>query len=106
MQLIAETIIDIMNEEDTRQVNAELMERALDKAIVSGHNVLYELLYRECALPGERDYLSAFRQKDLQPPPTDDAIYRSLRRRLLIEEEGNQWRLRAPLMQRWLRKRG
>lgn len=106
VQLIAETIVDLMNDEDTRQVNAELMERALDKAIVSGHNVLYELLYRECALPGEKDYLSAFRQNDLQPPPTDDAIRRSLRRRLLIEEEGGQWRLRVPLMQRWLRKRG
>lgn len=106
VQLIAETIVDLMNEEDTRQVNAELMERALDKAIISGHNVLYELLYRECALPGEWDYLSAFRQKELQPPPTDDAIYRSLRRRLLIEEEDGQCRLRAPLMQRWLRTRG
>jgi hypothetical protein len=32
------------------------MERALDRAIVSGHNVLYELLCRESTLPGEWGY--------------------------------------------------
>ncbi len=58
VQLIAETIVDLMNEEDTRQVNSKLMECALDKAIVSGHNVLYELMRRECTLPGEWEYLS------------------------------------------------
>ena len=106
VQLIAETIVDLMNEEDTRQVNAQLVERALDKAIVSGHNVLYELMRRECTLPGEWEYLSAFRQKDFQPLPEDDAIYQSLRRRLIMKEENVHWRLRIPLMQRWLRKRG
>jgi len=40
-----------------------------------------------------------------QPPPEDEAIYTSLRRRLLVAEDGDQWRLRVPLMQRWLRRR-
>ncbi len=106
VQLIAETIVDLMNDEDTREVNAELMERALDKAIISGHNVLYELVRRECALPGEWEYLSAFRKSEFQPPPGDKAIYRSLRRRLLVAEENGRWRLRVPLMLRWLRQRG
>jgi hypothetical protein len=95
-----------MNEEDTRQVDAQLMERALDKAIVSGHNVLYELIRRESALPGEWEYISAFRQNDVQPPPEEKAVCHSLRRRLLIREEIGQWSLRVPLMQRWLHKRG
>ncbi len=106
VQLIAETIVDLMNDEDTREVNAALLERALDKAIVSGHNVLYELVRRECALPGEWEYLSAFRKSEFQPPPEDEAIHRSLRRRLLVAEENGRWRLRVPLMLRWLRQRG
>lgn len=51
------------------------------------------------------NYLRGFRRRDTQPPPDDEAIYTSLRRRLLVEEAGDQWRLRVPLMQRWLRQR-
>lgn len=106
VQLVAETIVDLMNEEDTRQVDSKLTECALDKAIVSGHNVLYELIRCESALPGEWEYISAFRQNDVQPPPEEKAVCRSLRRRLLVKEEEGQWCLRVPLMRRWLRKRG
>ncbi|MEQ1529067.1 MAG: AAA family ATPase, partial [Methylococcales bacterium] len=36
-----------------------------------------------------------------------DAVYSALRRRLLVSEtETGEWRLRVPLMQRWLRERG
>jgi hypothetical protein len=45
--MIAETVMDLLNDQAGRQVTPPLMERALDKAIVSGHNVLYELLRRE-----------------------------------------------------------
>ncbi len=106
LQLIAETIVDLMNEEDTHHVDSNLIERALDKSIVSGHNVLYELIKRECIFHGEWEYLSAFRQKDVQPFPEDENVYNSIRRRLLIEEDNGQWRLRVPLMKRWLQKRG
>ena len=41
-----------------------------------------------------------------QDPPTDEALYTSLRRRLLVVDDGGQWRLRVPLMHRWLRQRG
>jgi len=106
VQLIAETIVDLINDETKRQVDAELFERSLNKAIVSGHNVLYQLMRGESTLPGEWEYLAAFRKRETQPLPEDEAIYISLRRRLLVEEENGQWRLRVPLMARWLRERG
>ena len=106
VQLIAETIVDLFNKEGGRQVTSPLWERALDRAIVSGHNVLYELLCRESSLPGEWEYLSKFRSRESQPPPNDEAIARSLRRRLLVTEETGQWLLSVPLMARWLRQRG
>ncbi len=106
VQLIAEMVIDLLNEADTRQVDADLLQRALDRAIVRGHTVLYELVCRESFLPGEWDYLAAFRTNLTQPPPTDEAIHTSLRRRLLIAEENGDWRLRVPLMARWRAQRG
>ena len=41
---LSRATVDLLNDEDTRQVTPALRERALDKAIVSGHNVLYELM--------------------------------------------------------------
>ena len=106
VQLIAETIVDIINDEDTRYVTPDLLERSLDKAIVRGDAVLSRLLLDECSLPGEREYLNGFNKKEIQPIPEDGTIRRSLRRRLIVEEDNGEWRLRVPLMQRWLRKRG
>jgi len=106
VQLIAETIIDLINDEAKRQVYDELFERALNKAIVRGHIVLHQLMRGESTLPGEWEYLSAFRSKETQPPPNEEAVFQSLRRRLLVIEENGEWRLRVPLMARWLRQRG
>lgn len=106
VQLIAETVVDLINEEDSSMVNAALLERALDIAIVRGHNVFYELMRRESSLAGEWDYLSRFRHYTTQSLPNDEAIYLSLRRRVLVEEENGEFRLRVPLMARWLRQRG
>jgi hypothetical protein len=106
VQLIAETIVDLLNKEGRWEVAPPLLERALDRAVVSGHNVLYELLHRESSLAGEWDYLSKFRSRETQPPPDAEAIVVSLRRRLLVDEEPGQLRLRVPLMSRWLRQRG
>ena len=107
VQLIAETVVDLLNDEGRRQVDPGLFERALDEAIVRGHNVLYELMRRESFLPGEWEYLSAFRKQETQPPPEDEAMARSLRRRMLVtmDDEVGQWRLRVPLMRRWLLNR-
>jgi hypothetical protein len=107
VQLIAETIVDLINnEEQAVAVTPELMEQALDKAVVRGQNVLYELMRRESFLPGEWEYLSAFRKTETQPPPDDENVAASIRRRLLVVENDGQWRLRVPLMARWLRVKG
>ena len=103
VQLIAETVVDLTNNIGAREVDDGLMQRALDKAVVRGKNVLYELMQRESTLAGEWEYLLAFRKRDTQAPPDDEAICRSLRRRRLMQEDGDEWRLRVPLMQRWLR---
>ena len=58
------------------------------------------------ATPAEWAYLRGFRTRDTQPPPDDETVYQALRRRLLVEPVNGEWRLRVPLMQRWLRERG
>jgi hypothetical protein len=85
--------------------NKRLLERALDHAIVRGHNVLYELMHRESFLPGEWEYLSAFRIREEQSPPEDEKLRASLRHRQLVEEHSGMWHLRIPLMARWLVRR-
>ena len=106
VQLLAESIVDLCNSQGRRSVDADLMQQALDKAIVRGDTVLRQLLERESG-EAEWAYLSGFRRVDTQPIPEDEAVYRGLRRRLLVEEAvPGTWRLRVPLMLRWLRARG
>lgn len=106
VQLIAETAIDLSNDGDRRAVDAALLEQALDKATVKGHNVLYELSCRESRLPGEWEYLRGFASRERQPPPADSRIYAALRRRLLLVDDHGECALRVPLMRRWLTQRG
>jgi len=103
VQLIAETVVQRLNEFNLPQVTGDMLEKSLDVAVVSGQNVLYELVRKECSLPGEWEYLSAFRRVEEQEEPVDEAIRQSLLRRELIEIVGGLWRLRVPLMARWLR---
>ena len=103
VQLIAETAVDLVNDCDARQVSADLMQQALDAAVVRGDIVLRQLTEGESTLPGEWNYLRAFRRQPSQAPPEDETVRRSLERRLLVAEEDDRWRLRVPLMQRWLR---
>ncbi len=106
VQLIAETVVDLLNEGTAPNADAALLERALDKAIISGDTVLRELVQRESRLPGEWDYIRAFQHTDAQPPPENEVLHRSLRRRLMVTDDDGLWRMRVPLMQRWLRQRG
>jgi len=106
VQLIVETIVDVLNNEEASKVTPELMERALDKSIVSGQIVLYQLMHDESTLSGEWEYLAAFRKRETQAPPDDELVAASLRRRLLVEEINGEWRLRVPLMARWLKLKG
>jgi hypothetical protein len=105
VQLVAENLVDLVNDSDGAAIDAALFERALDRAVVRGNNVFLELLERESRLPGEWDYLLSFRKAQDRPAPADEAVARSLRRRLLIREEGDRCSLRVPLMGRWLRQR-
>src|SRR5262249_7964695 len=57
VQLIAETLVDVLNESGQRQVDDSLRAQALDEAVVRGHNVFYQLLIGENSVDGEADYL-------------------------------------------------
>jgi uncharacterized protein len=105
VQLVAETVVDLVNDVGGAQVEGALFERALNRAVVRGNNVFLELMERESRLPGEWDYLRTFRSIDEQPPPTDEALDRSLCRRRLVVENNGFYFLRVPLMARWLRQR-
>ncbi|HMU64888.1 MAG: hypothetical protein U1E82_03230 [Nitrosomonas sp.] len=106
VQLLAETTVDLCNDREQDIIDATLLDQAIAKAVVTGDTVLRQLLCNE-ASDAEWAYLSGFRRLDTQPIPNDEAVYRGIRRRLLITDVGNgEWRLRVPLMQRWLRERG
>jgi len=106
LQLIAESLVDFLNNEGAPAVSEETMERALDEATVSGQNVLYQLMRGECRVAGEWEYLAGFRRVAEQDAPGDEAVRASLLHRRLVVGAGERWRLRAPLMGRWLRLRG
>jgi hypothetical protein len=106
VQLIAETAIDLHNERAVVPSGPALIDAAIARAVVRGDTALRELVQYESTLPGEWDYIRGFRHQDVQPAPVDEQIYQSIRRRLLVIEDGRSWRLRVPLMQRWLRERG
>jgi hypothetical protein len=107
VQLLAETTVDLCNDQEKAGVTGELLEQTMDKAIVLGDAVLRQLMQPEDASFEEWDYLRGFRIRDTQPIPESDGVYRALRRRLLVVAvDDDEWRLRVPLMQRWLRERG
>ncbi|HNL14858.1 MAG TPA: hypothetical protein PKN13_11750 [Accumulibacter sp.] len=117
VQLLAETAIDLANDRGRSAVDAALLDEAFEQAVVRGDAVLYELLYRECRLPGEWAYLQGFATHERQPPPGDPHVLAALRRRLLLIDDdgaacrlliddGAACRLRVPLMRRWLLRRG
>jgi len=106
VQLVAECIVDIVNEESVEAVDERIFEDALERCLVRGHNVFHELLYSESTMVGEWDYLSRFRKRETQPEPPNKELSDSLRRRLLVRVEDGMLKLRVPLMRRWLINRG
>ena len=105
VQLLAETAIDLFNDAGTLdRIDATLLERAAAEAAGIGDNVLRQLMRPDEAAPAEWDYLAGFRDRDTQPTPQDETVREALMRRLLVTEENGEWRLRVPLMQRWLRR--
>jgi hypothetical protein len=106
VQLLAETAVDLCNDQERAQIDPGLLDQAIGKAVVLGDTVLRQLMQPEDAAPAEWEYLRGFRRRDTQPPPEDEGVYQALRRRLLVAGTDGDWRLRVPLMQRWLRERG
>ena len=102
VQLAAETAVDIANDKGARKLDTDLLEAAFAKSVGRGDVVLRQLLEGENRYAHEWDYLLAFRDRESQPPPADPDIHRALRRRLLVTESDGQWRMRVPLMRRWL----
>ena len=107
VQLVAQNAVQLVNQEGRSGLDPELFERVCSKAGSEGSAVFTELLERESRLDGEWDYLYQFRRYEEQEPPADPQIDRSLRRRWLVREtEAGLYRLKVPLMRRWLRQRG
>ena len=107
VQALAETCSRLVIDAETDRISPDLLERAIEQAVDDHTNVLSLLVRYESELPGEYDYLLGFRQNETQPPPSDPALHRSLRRRMMVEEtEDGQWRMKVPLMRRWLIARG
>ena len=104
MQLIAETAVELANNRQLAALDPGILEEAIDDAVGRGTVVLSELIKGECRTPDEWNYLLGFRTTETQLAPLDEQVRRSLRRRLLVLEEGERWRLRVPLMRRWLIK--
>lgn len=107
VQLVAETAVDLANDKGVAALDAALLEQAFAASVGRGDAVLHQLVESESRLPGEMEYLLGFRGREVQPEPQDDALRRSLRRRLLVEAAApGTWRMRVPLMRRWLIERG
>ena len=106
MQLLAETAVDLCNERQRPRVDAALLNDAIAKAVTAGDTVQRQLLKGE-STEADWAWLVGFRRADTLPIPEDEAVFLSLRRRWLVVEAGpGEWRLRVPLLQRWLRERG
>jgi hypothetical protein len=105
VQLLAETAVDMLNDSDAKTIDSEILEAAFDKAIINGDTVLRQLMRGESS-EADWQYLRGFRTRDSQSLPDDETVYESLRRRMLVIEEQDEWRLRVPLMRRWLSLRG
>jgi hypothetical protein len=83
-----------------------MLNEALINAVIRGDIVLRQLVRGECSLSGEWAYLDGFRTSEVQPAPREEVVRHSLRRRLLVTEGEDGWRMRVPLMRRWLMARG
>ena len=103
--LLAETCVNLVNQQNVPLVSDELFVVVCRKAVVSGENVMIQLLKNESELPGEWNYLLGFREHDALPLPSDPAIRKSLLRRSLVTIDNDEVRLRVPLMLQWLRER-
>ena len=106
VQWVAEAAVYLLNQTTASRVDDALIKKAFLRVVERADSPLQELVEGESLLPGEFAYLQGFRMSAVQPLPIDPVIARSLRRRMLLEEADGQYRLRVPLMRRWLIAKG
>ncbi|NYZ15497.1 hypothetical protein HL658_23405 [Azospirillum sp. RWY-5-1] len=102
VQLLAEGVVDEVNDREAKAFESAWRGDVLDRAAGRGEMVLRQLLLGESRLEGEAAYLLGFADVEVQPPPADRAVARSLHRRELVTVTDDGWRLRVPLMRHWL----
>jgi len=79
------------------------LEQVAEEAVGYGDAVLRQLLRPEDGSDAEWRYLRRFRDHRSLPRPENSKVEQALLRRWMLVEEGEGYRLRVPLMGRWLR---
>jgi len=104
IQLIAQVVVDILNNEHREKANDALIEKALEEAVVRGNNLFDEVIRGECFDSDEWSYLQRFaRETELDPSP-NQRMMESLWRRELLERRDGRYALKVPIVGRWLRR--
>ncbi len=111
VQGVAKQVITLCNRAKVLRPTDEILEGALDAVLDSMATTFQQLLLFSGSLQDTEkragEYLRGFRTADTLPLPTDGDIRRLLERHeLMTATETGEWRLRVPLMLRWMRKRG
>lgn len=105
VQALAALAVTAANRRESRVFPLDAREQVIASVLRESRPVLSELLLgkQENRFDGEREYVAAFAHTDAQPPPDDPDVRRHLlRREIIARGEDEQWRLRVPLMRRWL----
>ena len=106
VQLVAETVVELVNLRGLKEASPGLLDEALAKAVVRGDVVLRQLVRNECGVGASGRTSRGSGRRRCSGCRRDEPVRRSLRRRLLVEEADGGWRMRVPLMRRWLIARG
>lgn len=121
-QGIAREVVRICHRTQSLKSTPEILEKALDDVLESMSGTLTELMLQGVPDPpdGEPDsearaleraagawLRNSFRTADEALAPADDRIRKLLtRHELIADPHASDWKLRVPLMLRWLKKRG
>ncbi|MEN8906141.1 MAG: hypothetical protein ABF289_09325, partial [Clostridiales bacterium] len=104
VQEVANKAIVFLNENNNGEVlNKDLLEMALEKVTESVYNNFNQLLNEESKIEGEWDYILNFSENKFQNKPSNYKIRESLKRRYIVDEVNGKYKLKVPLMERWLK---
>jgi hypothetical protein len=105
VQLLAERAVEEVNRRTASAFNPDWRGVVLKRAVAEGAPVFRELLLgtQENRSDAEQDYVAAFAHVEAQAAPTDrDVRAHLLRREIIARGDDGLWRLRVPLMRRWM----